>query len=98
MATLVILKQNNLYFKNFINYCATCFMLHNKGNTILIMTKTLVATPQVLSTNILTNMSLYIVVFLNFYTFKLYKFQFYNFYYQFTTFESKNIRNYENIC
>lgn len=27
-------------------------MLHNKGNTILIMTKTLVATPQVLSMNI----------------------------------------------
>ena len=71
-------------------------MLHNKGNTIPYYGEDLVAMPLVSFMNIF---NYYVIMHSSFYiNFKLLRNWFYNFYYQFTTFERKNIKNYKNIC
>ncbi len=71
-------------------------MLHNKGNTILIMARTLVATPLVslksMYFDTMTSHSIFLAFKIN-NTKHLPKI-----YYLFTTSESENIRNYKKIC
>lgn len=70
-------------------------MLHNKGNTIPYYCEDFSGYATSLAHEFIT-MSLH-SSFISIH-FNYINNQFYNFYYQFTTFESKNMRNYNNLC